>query len=54
MFILIIMIIETFITLLRERGKINHISPSVGVHPTISKKSIHKNVIKTVNKNKAG
>ena len=45
-------IIKTFI-LLRERVKINNKCPSVDVNPTISKKSIHKNVIKTVSNSKA-
>ena len=33
--------IKTFI-LMRERGKINHKSPSVDVNPTISKKTNQK------------
>ena len=37
---------------MRERGKINHKSPSVDVNPTISKKNKQKNVIKTIDNSK--
>ena len=45
-------IIKTFI-LLRERGEINHKSPSLDVNPAMSKKNIHKNLIKTIINSKA-